>query len=239
MARFHFQVSDTEGKIRRGTMEAQSLSDAREIAHRRGYTIIELREVVDGVPEPVIQVATKSATSRYHTGPAAARPYRPDIFQRLYDVFPVQTVRAVMAVLIVVGLVWMVAGWRTPGARSTGSGPSRTAATPNLTAFKLQVEGSVEVIGSSSVGDVQITVDLPEIPYQQTYDWTKLKHPRPGHFLVEVEFESTRKARQLIVHARKPGLGETSTEVIRITPQGGKYANLKLIIKPGKPGKPG
>ncbi|MCW5866488.1 MAG: hypothetical protein KIS61_04425 [Candidatus Eremiobacteraeota bacterium] len=235
MARFHFQVSDTEGKIRRGTMEAQSLSDAREIAHRRGYTVIELREVVDGAPEPAIKVQTKSATSRYHTGPAEARAYRPGLLQRLQDLFPVHTVRAVMAVLIVVGLVWMVAGWRTPGARNPGSGPSRAPATPNLTALKLQVEGSVEVVGSSSLGDVQITVDLPEIPYQQTYDWTKLKHPRPGHFLVDVEFESTRKARQLIVHARKPGLGEASTEVIRIIPQGGKHTNLKLVIKPGKP----
>jgi type II secretory pathway component PulF len=63
MARFHFQVSDTEGKIRRGTMEAQSLSDAREIAGRRGYTIIELREAVDGIPEPVIKVQAKPATT--------------------------------------------------------------------------------------------------------------------------------------------------------------------------------
>lgn len=236
MARFHFQVSDSEGKIRRGTMEAQSLSDARAIAHRRGYTIIELREAVDGISEPVIQVATRSATSRYHTGPAPARAYRPGLWQRLHDLFPAQTVRAVMMILAVVGLVWMVVGWRTPGPRGSGSGPGRPAATPNLTALKLQVEGSVEVVGSSSVGDVQITVDLPEIPYQQTYDWSKMKHPRPGHFLVEVEFESTRKARQLIVHARKPGLGETSTDVIRITPQGGKYTNLKLVIKPNKPG---
>lgn len=217
-------------------MEAQSLSDAREIANRRGYTIIELREVVDGVPEPVIKVQPRSATSRYHTGPAEVRVYRPGLVQRLQDMFPAKTVRAIMALLIVVGLVWMVVGWRSPGSQGAGSGPRRVAATPNLTALKLQVEGSVEVIGSSSVGDVQITVDLPEIPYQQTYDWSKLKHPRPGHFLVEVEFESTRKARQLIVHARKPGLGEASTEVIRITPQGGKHTNLKLVIKPAKPG---
>jgi hypothetical protein len=235
MARFHFQVSDTEGKIRRGTMEAQSLADAREIAHRRGYTVIELREVVDGAPEPVIQVQTRPATARYHSGPAPARAYRPGLLQRLADVFPVNTVRALMAVLIVVGLGWMVVGWKTPGAPSRGAGPGRVTSTPNLTALKLQVEGSVEVVGSSSVGDVQITVDLPEIPYQQTYDWSKMKHPRPGHFLVDVEFESTRKARQLIVHARKPGLGEASTEVIRIIPQGGKHTNLKLVIKPSKP----
>ena len=232
MARFHFQVSDTEGKIRRGTMEAQSLADAREVAHRRGYTVIELREVVDGVPEPVIQVQNRPASSRYHTGPAAARAFRPGLVQRLQDLFPANVVRGVMAVLIVVGLIWMVAGWRSPGSSARGTGPARPASTPNLTALKLQVEGSVEVIGSTSVGDVQITVDLPEIPYQQTYDWSKLKHPRPGHFLVDVEFESTRKARQLIVHARKPGLGEASTEVIPIIPQGGKHTNLKLVIKP-------
>lgn len=236
MARFHFQVSDTEGKIRRGTMEAQSLADAREIAHRRGYTVIELREVVDGVPEPVIQVQTRLTASRYHAGPAPARAYRPSLLQRIGEVFPVHAVRALMAILIVVGLGWMVVGWRAPGSPARGVGPGRVTSTPSLTALKLQVEGSVEVIGSSSVGDVQITVDLPEIPYQQTYDWSKMKHPRPGHFLVDVEFESTRKARQLIVHARKPGLGEASTEVIPIIPQGGKHTNLKLVIKPNKPG---
>jgi len=232
MARFHFQVSDTEGKIRRGTMEAQSLSDAREIASRRGYTVIELREAVDGVPEPVIKVQTKSATTRYHTGPAPAREFDPGILERIGDLFSAKAVRAVMSTLIVVGLIWMVVGWRSPAARGGTSGAPKPMVTPTLTALKLQVEGSVEVVGSSSVGDVQITIDLPEIPYQQTFEWSKLKHPRPGHFFVEVEFESTRKARQLVVHARKPGLGETSTEVIRITPDGGKHANLKLVIKP-------
>ena len=232
MARFHFQVSDTEGKIRRGTMEAQSLSDAREIAGRRGYTVIELREAVDGVPEPVIKVSTKVATSRFQTGPATPREFDPGILERIGALFSVQVVRIAMGTLIVVGLIWMVVGWRSQAVRGGTSGGPKPVNTPTLTALKLQVEGSVEVIGSSSVGDVQITIDLPEIPYQQTYEWSKLKHPRPGHFYVEVEFESTRKARHLIVHARKPGLGETSTEVISIPPDGGKQAGLKLIIKP-------
>jgi len=232
MARFHFQVSDTEGKIRRGTMEAQSLSDAREIAGRRGYTVIELCEAVDGIPEPVIKVSTKVATSRYQTGPAAPREFDPGILERIGALFSAKAVRAVMSILIVVGFIWMVVGFRSPAARSGTSGGPRPMVTPTLTALKLQVEGSVEVIGSSSVGDVQITIDLPEIPYQQTFEWSKLKHPRPGHFYVEVEFESTRKARQLIVHARKPGLGETSTDVIRIVPQGGKQIGLKFVIKP-------
>ena len=213
-------------------MEAQSLSDAREIAGRRGYTVIELREVVDGIPEPVIKVQTKPATTRYHTGPAPARQFDPGFLERLGDLFSAKAMRAVMSALIVVGLVWMVVGWRSPAARGGSAGGPRPLVTPTLTALKLQVEGSVEVIGSSSLGDVQITIDLPEIPYQQTYEWAKLKHPRAGHFFVEVEFESTRKARQLIVHARKPGLGEASTEVIRISPGGGKHTNLKLVIKP-------
>lgn len=232
MARFSFQVSDTEGKIRRGTMEAQSLSDAREIAHRRGYTIIELREVVDGIPEPVIQVQNhnRPAATRFHAGPAPRREFKPGLMQRLQDMFPIQAVKGLMALLIVVGLAWMVVGWRTPGAPAKG-GPVKTAPTPNLTALKLQVEGTVDVEGSNNVNDVQITIDLPEIPYQQTFDWSKMKHPRNGHFLVEVEFESTRKARQMIVHARKPGLGEGSSEVIHITPEGGRHNNIKVQIK--------
>lgn len=230
MARFHFQVSDAEGKIRRGTMEAQSLSDAREIASRRGYTVIELREVVDGAPEPVIKVQSRPATARYHAGPAERREFRPGLVQRLQDMFPAQMVKVFMGLLIVVGLGWMVVGWRTPGSSVRGA-PVRPGATPNLTALKLQVEGSVEIEGSSNVNDVQITLDLPEIPYQQTFDWSKMKHPRAGHFVVEVQFESTRRARQLIVHARKPGLGEGSTEVIPISPEGGHKGGLKILVK--------
>lgn len=230
MARFHFQVSDAEGKIRRGTMEAQSLSDAREIAGRRGYTVIELREAVDGAPEPVIKVQSRPATTRYHAGPAERREFRPSLGQRLQDWFPSQVVKAAMSVLILVGLGWMVVGWRTPGASTKGH-PARPVVTPNLTALKLEVEGTVEIEGSSNVNDVQITIDLPEIPYQQTFDWEKLKHPRAGHFVAEVQFESTRKARQLVVHARKPGLGEGATEVISISPEGGHKGGLKIRVK--------
>ncbi|MBS2035511.1 hypothetical protein JST97_11020 [bacterium] len=230
MARFHFQVSDAEGKIRRGTMEAQSLADAREIAHRRGYTVIELREAVDGAPEPVIKVQSRPASTRYHAGPAERREFRPSLGQRLQDMFPSQTVKGVMGLLILIGLGWMVVGWRTPGAPGRGSA-ARPAATPNLTALKLQVEGSVEIEGSNNVNDVQVTVDLPEIPYQQTFDWSKMKHPRAGHFVVEVQFESTRKARQLVVHARKPGLGEGSTDIVAIAPEGGHRGGLKILIK--------
>ncbi|MFN8613404.1 MAG: hypothetical protein U0931_38050 [Vulcanimicrobiota bacterium] len=230
MARFHFQVSDAEGKVRRGTMEAQSLADAREIARRRGYTVIELREATDGVTEPVIKVQSRPATARYHAGPAERREFNPGLLQRLQDMFPASTVKAVMGLLIVVGLIWMVVGWRTPGTPTRGSRP-RNVATPSLTALKLQVEGTVEIEGSSNVNDVQITVDLPEIPYQQTFDWSKLKHPRTGHFLVEVQFESSRKARQLIVHARKPGLGEGASGVIHIPPEGGHHGNVKILVK--------
>jgi hypothetical protein len=233
MARFHFQVSDTEGKIRRGTMEAPSLSDAREIARRRGYTVIELRELVDGIPEPVIQVQNQSrpASSRFHAGPAPRRDFKPPLSQRLQDMVPLQTVKGLMALLIVLGLAWMVVGWRTPGAPPSGGGSLKPVATPNLTSLKLQVEGTVNVEGSDNVNDVQVTIDLPEIPYQQTFDWSKMKHPRNGHFLVEVEFESTRKARQMIVHARKPGLGEGSSGVIHISPEGGRHNNIKVTIK--------
>ena len=232
MARFQFQVSDSDGKVRKGTMEARSLTEAREIALKRGYTIIELREVLEA-PETQIKVQTRPATSRYHTGPATAREFTPSLGQRLQALFPTQVVRGVMGTLMVVGLIWMVVGWKDPGRGGPGKSGS-SLATPALNAFKLLVEGSVEVQGSSSLGDVQISIDLPDIPYQQTYEWPKIKHPREGHFSIDVEFESARKARQLIVRARKPGLGEASTEAIPLKPGGGKATGLVLKVKPKK-----
>lgn len=235
MARFQFQVSDPEGRVRKGTMEARTLAEARDIALKRGYTIIELREVSEAVAEPKITVHSPSkATTRYHAGPAPQREYRPGLVERLQSFFPTALVRGFLGLLMLVGAVWMVVGWRTPQrpAKVGGTGPRQ--ATPTLHAFKLLVEGSVTVQGSSSLGDVQVMLDLPEIPYQQTYDWSKMKHPRNGHFVVQVEFESTRRARQLIVRARKPGLGEVSTDTIRLQPGGGKVSGLKLEIKAAK-----
>ena len=232
MGRFYFQVSDAEGKVRKGTMEARSLADARDVALKRGYTIVELREVAEPA-ETAIKVQNRPATARYHSGPAQPRDFQPSLGQRFQALFPATVVRSMMGALVVVGLIWMIAGWKTPTQGGTGK-PAARLATPELNALKLIVEGSVEVEQYPALGDVQVTVDLPDIPYQQTYEWVKLKHPRPGHFLIEIEFESTRRARQMIVRARKPGQGEASTEAIQLKPGGGKVSGLKLLIKAKK-----
>jgi hypothetical protein len=232
MGRFYFQVSDAEGRVRKGTMEARSLADAREVAIKRGYTVVELREVFEPA-EPAIKVQTRAATTRYHAGPAPPREFQPTLGQRLQALFPSPVVKGAMGTLIVVGLAWMVIGWKNP-VRAGKNTPNARVATPQLQAFKLLVEGSVTVEEYPALGDVQITLDLPEIPYQQTYEWVKLKHPREGHFVVEIEFESTRQARQLIVRARKPGQGEASTEPISLKPGGGRVTGLKLLVKAKK-----
>ncbi|MBT9582635.1 hypothetical protein IV102_04760 [bacterium] len=232
MGRFYFQVSDAEGKVRKGTLEAGSLADARDVALKRGYTIIELREVAE-LAEAAVKVHTRPATARYHSGPAQPREFQPSLSQSVQAMLPATAVRAGMGTLAVVGLIWMLAGWKTPTQGSTDNSAARLA-TPDLNPLKLVVEGSVEVEPYPALGDVQVTVDLPDIPYQQTYEWVKLKHPRPGHFSLEIEFESTRRARHMIVRARKPGQGEASTEAIPLKPGGGKFSGLKLLVKAKK-----
>lgn len=230
MPRFYFQVTDTEGRVRKGSMEARSLAEAREVALKRGFTVVELREVAE-MAEPAIKVETRPATTRYHAGPAPRRDFTPSWGQRLADWFPLSVIRGLMGLLMVAGLVWMAVGWKHAG-YAPGAGPVKNKPTASPHPFHLLVEGAVKVEGSSTLGDVQVTLDLPDIPYQQTFDWPKLKHPREGHFVAEVEFESMRRARQLIVRANKPGMKEAATELLHVNPDGDKVTAVKLTIKP-------
>jgi hypothetical protein len=166
-----------------------------------------------------IEILAKDTGSRFHTGPAPRRGYRPPLGERILSLLPpVQVSRGIGAIIAAIGLIWLVASWTRPESTSTGSTTQVAQNAPQK--FKLRVLGSVEVKGS--LGDVELRVDLPDIPYQQTFHWAKIEHPRPGHFVIEVEFESTRKARQVILTARKPGLGEAVLPAQPIAPEGGE-----------------
>jgi hypothetical protein len=230
MPRFHFRVTDAEGKPRRGTMEAPSLADARALIQRRGFVVVELR-AAEAEPGSM-QVHANRPAARYHTGPAAARPYQPNLGERLTALIPsAPALRAGLALLALTGAVWMVVGWKTVA-------PNRktdTAAKPVqqvLQQYKIVVGGRVSVQGSSALGDVQILVDLPEIPYQQTFEWAKLKHPVSNGFVAELEFQTPRRARTMIVKARKPGLGEAQTPLLHLRPGGGTFDQLQFNIQP-------
>lgn len=230
MPRFHFRVTDVEGKPRRGTMEAPTLADARALIQKRGFFVLELREA-EGEPGS-LQVHAARPTARYHTGPAAARPYRPTVSERLAALLPSATaVRAALVVLALIGLVWMVVGWRTDAPKTASPAAARLAQ-ESLQQYKITVGGRVSVHGSSALGDVQILVDLPEIPYQQTFEWAKLKHPVPNGFVAELEFQTARRAKTMVVKARKPGLGEAEAPPIHLRPGGGRFDQLQFNIHP-------
>lgn len=230
MPRFHFQVTDVEGKPRRGTMEAPSLADARALILKRGFSVVELRPAE---AEPgALQVHAARPAARYHTGPAAPRPYNPTLGERLGRLLPSATgVRAALAILALIGLVWMVVGWRTVAPKSANQAAGRLAQ-ESLQKYKITVGGRVSVHGSSALGDVQILVDLPEIPYQQTFEWAKLKHPVPNGFVAELEFQTARSAKTMVVKARKPGLGEAEMPLIHLRPGGGRFDQLQFNIHP-------
>lgn len=230
MARFHFQVKDSAGGVRTGTMEARNLADARQIIENRGFSVVQLRAVEEAAPSsPKLEVHTKSAHMRHHVGPAPRREYRPPLGERLAALLPPASALNVgFLLLALLGALWMVRSWRSPGAGPPGSRPA-VQATPESFPVKLLIEGKVNCPGSP--GDVEILVDLPEIPYQQTFQWSKIKHVKPDHFVVEVQFESTRKAKTLRVVARQPGVGEASVGPIHLRPGGGDYRNLEFNIK--------
>lgn len=230
MARFHFQVTDTEGKVRTGTMEARNLEDARSVILKKGFSVVDLKEALEA-PAVNIQVHKKAANSRHHVGPVARRDYQPGLGERIAALTPPASVVRFLLILVALGGgAWMYTTWKDPSQAKPGS-PARSRE-PELHPLKLLVTGSVKVEGSSNLGDVQVTLDIPEIPYQQTWEWTKLDHPREGHFVARLEFQSSRKARQLVVRARKPGLGEAHSEVLHLKPGGGEIHNVDLTIEP-------
>lgn len=230
MPRFHFRVTDVEGKPRRGTMEAPSMADARALIQKRGFFVLELKEA-EG-PEGSLQVHTTRSTARFRTGPADARPYKMSLAERMAALVPsANTARLVLALLAAVGLVWMVVGWRT------GAGKSRSQAGPTskpapLQTYKIVVGGRVSVQGSAALGDVQVLVNLPDIPYQQTFEWAKLKHPVSNGFVAELQFQTARRAKTMIVKVRKPGLGEDAAPEIRLRPDGGVFDQLQFNVRP-------
>lgn len=255
MAKFNYKVQDPTGNFRSGTLEARDFKDARSIIEKRGFRVIELSPVSSGLgppppledppppkappPQPVkeptltfkapvgnIEILAKDSGSRYHTGPAPRRGYTPPLSERILSLLPpVQVSRGIAAVLAAIGLIWLVASWTRP---ESSSGSANQVAQPATQKFQLKVLGSVDVKGS--LGDVELRVDLPDIPYQQTFHWAKIDHPRPGHFVIEVEFESTRKAKQVILTARKPGLGEAVLPAQPIPPEGGELRGQTFHI---------
>jgi hypothetical protein len=204
MARFSFQVKDGEGKLRSGTMEARNLEDARSVILKRGFEVIDLKELAErGTGQ--IQILTAAAPTRYRSGPAAPRDYRSPIVEAMQERMPSpRSFRFAMALLAAVGMGWMVVGWRS-APKKTGLPGNRPLATASPIKVALNVTASL--VDDVSLGDVEVVLDLPEIPYQQTFLWAKLNHPGPRSFTTNVTFESTRQARQLIVRARKPGYG--------------------------------
>lgn len=231
MPRYQFRVMDPEGKARRGTIEARSVSDARTLIEKRGFTIIELKDA--GEPEPTVQVQSPRGTARYHVGPAAPREYRPSFGERLGALLPAPSItKAGLALLAAVGLLWMVSTWRSTGPKSSPGRTAKRAAEQQLNEYKIQLAGHVAVQGSESLGDVQIVAEFPDIPYQQTFEWAKLDHPAHDTFVTKLEFKTPRKARVMNLKAVKPGLGEVRLPEIRLRPGGGEYPHLSFTIVP-------
>lgn len=182
-----------------------------------------------------IEVHQKSSASLHHRGPAPRRGFRPSLLERWSSLLPSAKVSRNLALgLCLGGLVWMAITWKSPDS-GTSSPVSKPSSQPGVQAFKLKVAGSVKLKDGGSLGDVQILLDLPEIPYQQTFDWSKLEHPKADGYLLEVKFESPRRAHKVILSARKPGYGSSTLPEQPIRPEGGELLRQDFLIGPSRP----
>lgn len=215
MPRFHFKVSDSTAKIRRGSLEASNHQEATEIIENRGFQILELRESSSSAPAN-LKLTVQPRVPRYHPGPAAPWEFRPGLLQRLEEWSLSTRLRSALGSLMLLGLLWAAATW------GRGPAPVQTetakVASPGFQRCDLELEGRVSLSGSENYEGVTLTLLLPEIPYQKSYRWTELEHPRPGYFRLKTSVESSTRPRRLLLRARAAGR-EGETAPIRIHPE--------------------
>ena len=224
MPQFRFRIQDVEGRVRTGRLTASSKMDAHSRIEQTGMKILELSEVFDASAAPLKVQGQARSTYRAER----AEPYEldPTWFEWLYSKVPTgMTPNFVFAGLAVLGLLWVAYSWNAAPAHRRGL-PEATKVPVSVT-----VTGSVSMPGIQDFGDVEITLDFPEIPYQISKRWSELDHPSQSRFKWHLEFSAHTLPHNCFLRARKPHLDEAKSQALNLRANLPSF-DVKLDLKP-------
>lgn len=183
MPRYRFQVNDGDARLRTGTIEAETLDDARKQILNRGFEVVSLQALAGSVSaapfeEPDLEIDSPP------------RRLRLDV---------------AMALVGVLGLASCIYSLRPAQAVS--------AAQPPHVPCLVEISGSLHVEGSKDLSDVQLVLDFPDVPVQWTRSWSSVAQKTPGQFRLAADFDAPVKPRRCVFTARKPGHGDVVQEL--------------------------
>jgi hypothetical protein len=182
--RYRFQVKDEAGRLRTGSLEAETLEAARKQILSRGFEVVALQALA----------ATVAAAA---SDELSLEPEQPTPTRSKLDV--------VMLLLGLLGLLGCLHQVLRPSAQ-------RSAVQPHV-ACSVQVEGTLQMAGAREYSDVQMVLDFPEVPVQWTRGWRAVSTQRAGEFRLIADFESPSAPHTCRFIVRKPGYREYSQDL--------------------------
>ena len=227
MPQYRFRVEDKDGRVRTGKTTAADRAEALGRIEQSGLKVLELVETLDSGSAPSLQVH-KSGKSTYRA--TRAEPYELDELwsEKLARLIPSGfNGNLVFGVLAVVGLV--VAGLSYKHEKSKAKPKVELPKIP----ISVTVSGDVSVAGIQDLGDVRVSVDFPDVPYQLTKRWSDLERPSKGRFIWKIDFVSTVQPRTCVIRANKPDYDEVRTEPFAVKEGKGNY-KVSLSLQKSK-----
>ena len=166
---FRFEVSDSTGRVRRGTIRGTSLEAAKAEIEEKGFSILLLEPETESVP------------SRRPSEPSLK--YDLTLWERLsFPEIPKPVEIAVLALLVFTGCLFLARGF---GSREVqGSHSQRLARTER----NVSIQG--RFLSPPSPGTV-LWIRFPQLPYEVKVDYGTVS-TADGEFLWNIPFKSTR-----------------------------------------------
>jgi hypothetical protein len=171
--------------VKKGELQASSLSAAQDALHGMGFQIRSLK------PAPLIELSDKPKESK-----RPALEYRPPLHTKLgLGNVPSQLQLAIAGLFALLGFALLIGGWKETGSRTsqkTSDGRAR---------YAIEVRGELE---ESQANDTEIVVRFPEVPLRKQFHAKDLLDSK-GSFKAGFEFSSTRRPTRCEVSVRRDG----------------------------------
>jgi hypothetical protein len=161
MPEFRYKTFPSDDQpAKSGQLKAPSSEAARLYLEKKGHKVEWIRPLK--APSETLKIEVTAPRKTIYGRDYDPGPYRPsmgDYWKRNKP--PAGIIKSFLAIAAIVGVVVLFATWGT-SSKNLGSSRSKD------TTYRLSITGKIRTMGDKS--PVQVTVQIPDIPFQQTWD---------------------------------------------------------------------